>query len=460
MEPLLVIEATETLRRQLAAELAKEYTVLQGADFTQAMELFHKHNPKVVTLDLGLPPDAEGNSEGFRCLQWMLGSQPETKVVVLTGSGDWEMAHRALRFGAYDFYHKPVNLAELQSVIRRAFQLINVEDERRSLQETLERRGLGLEGIVGQCAAMQRVYCAAQMVAASDVPVALVGEMGTGKELVARTIKSLSSRADGPFVPIQCAVSNKDQLGDELFGSEVAQGVGCSVLPGKIEHANRGTLFLSEPAELPQHLQVKLLRLLLERKVQRMGGTREIEVDTRIVCAASQDLSQAMRAGLLLEELYYRLSVITLELPPLRTRGEDIMLLAHLFLRRFAHVCNSRVRGFSPEAVAALEAHGWPGNVGELEGRVQRGVILSEGPFLEPAALGLAVEAVREEAPPARSLSLREARDRAERRVISAAVDSSRGNLAKASELLDVSRSTLYDLLKKHGLFNPGGARQ
>lgn len=459
MDTLLVIEATETLRRELAEALGTEYIVLQGADFNQAMEQFHRHNPKVVALDLGLPPDPEGTAEGFRCLQWMLGSQPETKVVVLTGNGDWETAHRALRFGAYDFYHKPVNLDELKSVIKRAFQLINLEEERRRLQETLDRRGQGLEGIVGQCAAMQRVYSAAQMVSASDVPVLITGELGTGKELVARTIKSLSARGDGPFVPIQCAVTNKDQLGSELFGAECGAGVGVAVLPGKIEHAAQGTLFINEPAELPQHLQVKLLRVLQERKLQRVGGTRDMDTDCRIICASRENLSHAVRAGLLLEELYYRLSVITLELPPLRTRGQDIMLLAHLFLRRFAQACNGRVRGFTPEAVAALEGHSWPGNVGELEGRVQRGVILSEGPFLEPAVLGLGVEPVRDDVAASRSLSLREARDRAERTVISAAVDSSRGNLAKASELLDVSRSTLYDLLKKHGLFNPGGSR-
>jgi len=460
METLLVIESVDSLRLRLAEELGNEYNVLQGRDFIQAMDLFHRYQPKVVALDLELPSESEGNAEGFRCLQWMLGSQPDTKVVVLTGNGDWETAHRALRFGAYDFYHKPVNLNELRSVIQRAFQLLEVEEERRRLQETLDRRGVGLEGVVGQCAAMQRIYSAAQMVAASDVPVVITGETGTGKELVARTIKALSSRAEGPFVPVQCAVGNQDQLANEVFGSEVGEGIAVSVVPGKIEHAAHGTLFLNEPAQLPQYLQARLLRLLQERKLLRMGGRRDLDMDIRLICATREDLGQAMREGRLLEELYYRLSVVTLELPPLRSRGEDIMLLAHLFLRRYAQACNSRVRGFTPEAVTVIESHNWPGNVGELEGRVQRGVILSEGPFLEPSALGLAGEAVRGGPAAARSLSLREARDRAELTVISAAVDSSRGNLARASELLDVSRSTLYDLLKKHGLFNPGGTRQ
>jgi two-component system, NtrC family, response regulator len=457
MEMLLVVADREITNHQLVAELAQDYTILQGANFAQAQDQFRKFAPKVVALDLGLPSDPEGDSEGFRCLQWMLSSQPDTKVVVLTGNGDRETAHRALRCGAYDFYQKPVNLAELKIVIRRAFQLSGVEEERRRLKETLERRGLGLEGIVGQCPAMQRVFSAVRMVAASDVPVLITGESGTGKELVARTIKSLSARADGPFVPVACGAIDQDLLECELFGPEPGARSGAvDSVPGKIEQARKGTLFLDEPAELPQRLQLRLLRFLQERKLPGSGGG-EGGIDTRVICATGAEVAQALRAGVMLEELYYRISVITLELPPLRARGEDIMLLAHLFLRRFAQACNAKVRGFSPAAVCALESHTWPGNVRELEGRVQRGVIMNEGPFLEPEALGFSgAPALREEPVPAPSLTLREARDRVERKVISAAVDSSRGNLAKASELLEVSRSTLYDLLKKHGLFHSG----
>jgi len=452
MESLLVVEGFETLRNQLIEELAKDYSIIPGVDYAQAIAQFQKFVPRVVTLDLGL-----SDPEGFYCLQWMLARQPDTKVVVLTGNGDRETAHRALHCGAYDFYQKPVNLAELKLVIRRAFQLSGLEEERRRLKETLERRGMGLEGIVGQCAAMQRVFSAVQMVAASDVPVLITGEAGTGKELVARTIKSLSSRADAPFVPFKCGAVPKALLERELFGLEQGEASGgqCPV-PGKIEHAGKGTLFLDEPAQLPHQLQLRLLRFLPASKLPRAQGAGELEEDLRIICASSGDPAQAMRGGDLLEELYYRTSVITLELPPLRSRGEDIMLLAHLFLRRFAQACNVRARGFSTAAISALESHAWPGNVRELEGRVQRGVIMSDGPFLEPGALGFSEEATLGEVPPPRNLTLREARDRVERKAIGAAVHASRGNLAKASELLDVSRSTLYDLLKKHGLFNAG----
>jgi two-component system, NtrC family, response regulator len=458
MEKLLVVEAAAAILNQLTGELGKDYTILQGADYAQAIDLFRKFDPKVVTLDLGLAPDPEGSSEGFRCLQWMLASKPDTKVVVLTGNGDWETAHRALRCGAYDFYQKPVNTAELKIVLRRAFQLSGLEEERRRLQETLERRGFGLESIVGQCAAMQRIFSAVQMVAASDVPVLITGESGTGKELVARTIKSLSARADGPFIPVKCSGAARDLLESELFGSvSTAFDGALSTVPGKIEHARKGTLFLEEPAKLPNALQARLLSLLQEKGSQRGGGGGPDGIDIRIICAAGVDLGQAMRAGQLLEDLYYRISVITLELPPLRARGEDIMLLAHLFLRRFAQACNAKARGFSPAAVAALESHTWPGNVRELEGRLQRGVIMSNGPLLEPRELGFGAAGMqRDESQATCHVTLREARDQAERKVISAAVASSRGNLAKASELLDVSRSTLYDLLKKHGLYNAG----
>jgi len=457
MKNLLIIDDTEAIRNQLCGELGNDYTVLQGADYEQAKEQFLKFSPKVVTLDLGLASHP-GDSEAFRCLEWMLASQPDTKVVVLTGSGDRESAHRALRCGAYDFYQKPVNSAELKLVIRRAFQSSGLEEERRQLRETLEERGRGVEGIVGQCGAMQRLFAAVQMVAASDVPVLITGESGTGKELVARTIKSLGSRANAPFVPIKCGAIAKEQLDFELFGWE--PGAGCarlSPVPGKIEHARKGTLFLDEPAEMPHQLQLRLLSFLQEKRLPKLGSAEGVEIDTRLICATSAELAQAMRAGQLLEDLYYRISVITLELPPLRARGDDIMLLAHLFLRRYTQACSGKARGFSAAAVACLESHPWPGNVRELEGRVQRGVIMSDGPLLEPRELGLSgEETAREESAPTRTPTLKEARDRVERKVISAAVGASGGNLVKASELLEVSRSTLYDLLKKHGLFHSG----
>lgn len=334
-----------------------------------------------------------------------------------------------------------------------------LEEERCWLQEALERRGEGVERIVGQCAGMHQVLVDLQRAAPSDVPVLITGESGTGRELVARTIGSLSTRAAGPFVTINCGATPEQLLESELFGVE--RGADRPV-PGKIECAEGGTLFLDELGRLPHQLQVRLLRFLHEGKLQRAGGKEEVEADTRVICATTTDLVHALGEGQLRDDLYYAIAVITLELPPLRARGEDIMLLAHYFLKRHAPAGNGKVvKGFTPAAISVMESHAWPGNVRELENRVQRGMVMTDAPLLKPEALGFSgTEPVRELHPPAQKLSLKEARDRVERGMICAAVDSSRGNMAKASELLGVSRPTLYDLLKKHGLFKQGAARQ
>ena len=456
MEKLLVIEDAENTRALLAEELGKEYLILQGADFARAMDQFQRFAPKVVTLNLNVAPDEGEDASGFSCLQRMLARHPETKVVAVVENGDRELAHRALRCGAYDCYQKPIEVAELRLVIRRAFHLSGLEEEQRRLKDALERRGQGLAGLVGQCPAMQRVFSALRMVAASDVPVLIAGESGTGKELLARTVRSLGARADGPFLPMKCDAVAGELLEGELFGwGPGAHGEATN--PGKIEQGGKGTLYLDEPAGLPHNLQLRLLRVLEQSEQPGMAGTGDAEHRPRVICASATRPLHAVRAGVLLEELYHRISVVTLELPPLRERGEDILLLAQLFLRRFVQACHGNARGFTPAAISALKSHPWPGNVRELEGRVQRGVIMSEGPLLEPSALGFCgSEAVWVNPVAARTQSLREARDQVERKVISAAITASRGNLLRASELLEVSRSTLYDLLKKHGLFSPG----
>jgi two-component system, NtrC family, response regulator len=455
MEKLLLVDDAERLPAKLTAELQNDYILLQVSDYAQALEQFPRFAPQVVMLDLGLPSGSEGGSLGFCCLQRMLAGEPDTKVVVVTGEGDRETGHRALRCGAYDFHQKPVNPAELKVVIRRAFQLRGAEEEQRQLQKTLERREAGLEGIVGQCAAMQRVFSAVKMVAACDVAVLITGESGTGKELLARSIASLGSRAEGPFVPVKCDSLAKDQLDGELFGSEADPGRGVQgTVPGKIALARKGTLFLDEPTELPHPLQLRLLHLMQDGLFKEDRRAGDGEIDVRIICAARAKWVQAMRRGELIEELYHKLAVVALELPPLRARGEDIMLLAHLFLRRFARACNNKARGFSPAAVCALESHAWPGNVRELESRVQRGVILSDGPWLEPGALGFTGTGRGVLHRLDSHLSLKAARVQVERKVLNAALVASGGNLVRAAELLNISRSTLYDLLKKHGLFH------
>jgi two-component system, NtrC family, response regulator len=456
MEKLLLMDVAETFPAQFTAELQKEYNVLQVADYTSVVAQCSRFEPNVILFDLGSSPGSEDGAAGFHCLQLLLAVQPDSKVVVVMGEGDRETAQKALRCGAYDYYLKPVHLIELMVVIRRAFRLSEAEQEQLRLETTLARREPGLDGIVGQCSSMQRIFSAVRMVAASDVAVLITGESGTGKELLARTIKSLSARSRGPFVPVKCDSIAKDLLDCELFGREPEAGPGAKgPVPGKLEQAGKGIIFLDEPAELPLQLQLRLLQALREGVTTRVGGTEIFAIDARIICAASARRVPAMRAGGLLKDLYARIAVDTLELPPLRARGEDIMLLAHLFLRRFAQACNSKARGFSPAAVCALESHPWPGNVRELEGRVQRGVVMSDGPLLEPGALGLSGAGTGALLSlPGGKLSLREARIQVERKVISMALAASRGNLVKASELLGISRSTLYDLLKRHGLFH------
>jgi two-component system NtrC family response regulator len=450
MEKLLLVDDHERLPAKLTAELQNDYILLQVANYAQALEQFPRFAPQVVMLDLG-PPGTESGSQGFCYLQRILAGQPDTKVVVVTGEGDRETGHRALRCGAYDFHQKPVNSAELKVVIQRAFQLRKAEEEQRRLQKTLERREAGLEGIVGQCTAMQRVFSSVKMVAASDIAVLITGESGTGKELLARSIASLGARGEGPFVPVKCDSVGKDQLYCELFGSEADLGRRIS---GKIALAEKGTLYLDEPAELPHPLQLRLLHLLQEGTLKEGGDALGVGIDARIICAVRAKRVEALRRGEIIEELYHKIAVVTLELPPLRERGEDIMLLAHLFLKKFAEACNCKARGFSGAAVCALESHAWPGNVRELESRVQRGVIMSDGPFLEPGSLGFSGSGRGVLHHLDSHLSLRAARVQVEKKVLKGAIAASKGNLVRAAELLDISRSTLYDLLKKHGLFH------
>jgi len=318
-----------------------------------------------------------------------------------------------------------------------------------------------LAGLVGECAAMQYVFDVVQRVAASELPVLITGENGTGKEQIARCINALSLRAGGPFVPVICGAVPKPQLEAELFGVERGVGTGGAAagpVTGKIESARNGTLFLDEVSELPQLLQVKLLRFLQDGKLQKVGTREEVEVDARIVCASSRDLAQAMRDGALREDLYYKIGAITVELPPLRARGKDIMLLAHHFLKRWGAACQRKVRGFTSAAVSLMESHSWPGNIPELEHRVQRGVLMTDAPLLKPEALGFVRdEPARELTCSAPKLTLKEARDQVEKGLVVAALDASAGNLVKASQQLGVSRPTLYDLMKKHGLGKVGG---
>lgn len=454
MEKLLIIDDNEEIRKQLKWGLGKDYSLLLAKNANEAVSVFKKNRPKVVTLDLGLPPKPEVPDEGFKCLDEMLRLQATTKVIVITGNDDRENALRAVQSGAYDYYQKPVDLKELKVIIDRALHLYNIEEENRSLHSVLESKG-GLEGMVGQCPEMLQVFSTIRKIASSDVPVLVVGESGTGKELVAQAVHAMSLKKEGPFVPINCGAIPENLLESELFGHEKGAFTGAHTqVQGKFEYANGGTLFLDEIGELPASLQVKLLRFLQEKSVQRVGGREDIHVDSRIIAATNIDISKAITEGRFREDLYYRIGVITINIPPLRERQGDIMLLSTLFLRRFSEELGKKLKGFAPSSIELLESYDWPGNVRELENRIQRAVIMSESTLIEPHDLAFSEVQNGRRDVPLYGVTLREARDRVEREKILYAVNKHGGNIARAAKELGISRPTLYDLAKKHGLNN------
>lgn len=453
MEKLLIVDDNSDIRKQLKWGLSKEYDVILASDGKEAISLFKRHNPKVITLDLGLPPDENGTEEGFRTLEAILTQVPASKVIVITGNDARNNALRAVQLGAYDFYQKPIDIDELRVIINRAFHLLAIEAENSRLQTALENKTGGFAGIIGICPTMLQVFTTIRKVASSDIAVFVTGESGTGKELVARALHSMSLRKDGPFIPINCGAIPENLLESELFGSEKGAFTGSHIrVQGKAEYAHKGTLFLDEIGELPGSLQVKLLRFLQEKVLQRVGGREDIAVDARIISATNIDISKAIAEGSFREDLYYRIAVISINLPPLRERGDDIMLLANLFLKRSSEEFNKKVKGFSSVSTNLLKTYKWPGNVRELENRVQRAVIMSDSLLLEPGDLGFSEMPARQQFPLSEVVTLKDARYRVEREMIISTLERQEGNIAKAAEILGVSRPTLYDLIKKYGL--------
>jgi two-component system NtrC family response regulator len=453
MENILIVDDNPDIRQQLKWGLCEQYEILLAGDASQGVTAFKKHQPTVVILDLGLPPHEDSSVEGFRCLAEMLDLNPNTKIIMLTGNSERENVLQAIQMGAYDFYPKPPVLNELKVIIGRAFHLANIEEQNRALQRSLELKSTVAGGIIGQCAEMQMVYTTIKKVASSDVPILITGESGTGKELVARAIQEASLRKNGPFIPINCGAIPENLLESEFFGHEKGAFTGAhTMVQGKLQYAHKGSLFLDEIGELPVNLQVKLLRFFQEGTIQRVGGREDIVVDTRTICATNVDIAKAINEGKFREDLYYRIGVITIALPPLRERGDDILLLAHFYLRLFNNEHKKRVRRFGAAAINFLKSYEWPGNVRELRNRVQRAVIMSDSSAIEPADLGCDSNLSTHPETSQGIMTLRDARDRAEREVVSATIERQRGNIVKAAEELEISRPTLYDLMKKHSL--------
>jgi two-component system NtrC family response regulator len=446
-ERLLVVEDEEAIARQLKWALAEDYDVLWAGDGDQALPLLRSERPAVMTLDLGLPPEPEGSSVGLQVLQQALTTLPAVKVIIITGNADRANALAAVGLGAYDYYQKPIDAEELKVILRRAFNISRLERENLALQQRLAE-GDRLESLVAASSQMQEVFTLVRRVASSEVPVLVEGESGTGKELVARAIHSLSPRRAKPFVVINCGAIPENLLESELFGHEKGAFTGAHIQrQGKVEFAQGGTLFLDEIGELSLALQVKLLRFLQEQTIERVGGRQAIQVDARVVAATNKDLNQAVAEGTFREDLYYRLGVVTIKVPPLRDRGEDMLVLARHFLATQPRSKGEPPRQLSQEAVSAVFAHPWPGNVRELENRIKRALIMADGPLIGPADLDLV--------PPVQGpegLSLKEARERAEIKTIRLALIKHGGNVTHAAAELGVSRPTLHDLIKRYGL--------
>jgi len=442
---LLVVEDDEGLQRQL--KWAYEgYRVVPAGDRRSAIEALRLHEPAVVTLDLGLPPDPDGTEEGFATLEEILRLKPDTKVIVATGHGARESALKAIGMGAYDFYKKPVDIDELGLIVARAFHLHEIEDENRRLETGAASTVLG--SIVTAAPEMLKVGKTIERVASADVSVMLLGASGTGKELLARAVHEKSGRK-GQFIAINCAAIPENLLEAELFGYERGAFTGAvKSNVGKIELAEAGTLFLDEVGDIPLPLQVKLLRFLQERVVERIGGRQPIAVDTRIVCATHQDLEAMIADGRFREDLYYRLAEIVVKIPSLAERSGDAVLLARHFVNRFGRELNAAVQSLSLEAIGAIDTYGWPGNVRELENRIKRAVIMAEGKSLTAEDLDLPGASDDEPLP----INLRAAREVADRKAIRQAMSRTDNNISGAAKLLGVSRPTLYDLLKQYRL--------
>jgi two-component system NtrC family response regulator len=443
---LLIVDDDEEIREQLRWALEDTYTVHLAGSSREALACMKRERPPLVTLDLGLPPRPDEAVEGLALLEALLSVDRLTKVVVLTGNNERANALQAIQLGAYDFMQKPVHLETLKLILSRAAYVSQLEqDTRRLHQQAIQE---GFQGLIGTSAPMQRLFETVRRVAVSDLAVLIVGESGTGKELVARAVHHESPRRSGPFIAINCGAIPDNLLESELFGHEKGAFTGAHLQrKGRIELAQGGTLFLDEIGELPLSLQVKMLRFLQEQQIERVGGRESIAVDTRIVAATNMNLMEALELGTFRKDLFYRLSVVPLQVPPLRDREEDSVFLAQAFVLRYRDQLNVRVVGLSEEARAAIRAYSWPGNVRELENRIKRAVVMAHGTTLQPVDLELSAAP----APPA-YLTLREARSQFEKNLIRQALARTNGNVTRAAEELGISRQALHESMHKYGL--------
>lgn len=444
-DTILVVDDDLGIQKQLKWSFSG-FNVVFAEDRSSAIAQLRRFEPKVITLDLGLPPDPANASEGLKALEEILALAPRTKVIVVTGNNDKENALRAVDLGAYDFYQKPIDSDTIQLLVNRALNLANLEEENRVLARAKPAMGR----IIGNSDAIQAVMRKAEKIAQTDISVLLLGESGTGKEVFARSIHEHSPRKDKPFVAINCASIPENLLESELFGYEKGAFTGANkTTVGKIETAQGGTLFLDEIGDMPIGLQAKMLRFLQERVIERVGGRNEIPVDIRVICATHRNIPQMVEQETFREDLFYRVGEIPINIPPLRERDQDIILLARTFLNQYREEFNAKAKSFSDDAIQAMLAHKWPGNIREMQNKLKSAVIMAEGAVVQADDLGLFASSSSKEP---EILNLREVREAAESRAIRRAYQAADKNMSKTAEALGVTRPTLYSLIDKYNL--------
>ncbi len=453
-DKILIIEDEEDIATQLKWALSKDYDVVVAHDSGSAHEKLKKERPGVITLDLGLPPKPCEAEVGLRLLEDIMKTDPLTKIVVITGNTDKDNALKAIQMGAYDYYCKPISIDELKVILRRAFHIQRIEQENIELRKEVLEDG-HLENLIGTSPNMRDIFSMVTKVATTDFPVLIQGESGTGKEVIARLIHLKSNRGKNPFIVINCGAIPETLLEGELFGHEKGSFTGAHIQrKGKLEFAQKGTVFLDEIGELTLALQVKLLRFLQEHTIERVGGREPIELDVRIMAATNVDLNKAVQKGAFREDLYYRLNTLNIELPPLRDRGEDILLLAKFFLNQYTRDTGNRPMNFSEEAMDAIYQYNWPGNIRELQNKIKRAIIIAEGPYLLPKDLGFEVNShfIRHRIMPLGGFNLKKAKEMLEKEAVIMSLIRNNYNLSQTATELGMSRPNLYNLIEKYGI--------
>ncbi len=442
---LLVVDDDENIRTQMKWALLEDYDVFLATDGEEALNVMVKKKPSLVTLDLGLPPSPEDITEGLKLLGQFLQLDPTLKVVVVTGSPERSAALKAISLGAHDFFTKPIDIDELKAILKRAYYVHSLEIEYRDLQKKVREKSFN--EIIGSCPKMLDVFNDIRKIATTDVSALITGASGTGKELVARALHRQSERRDKPFVAINCGAIPENLMESELFGHEKGSFTGAhTTRKGKFEVANKGVIFLDEIGELPLALQVKILRFLQDHKIERVGGRKMIDVDVRVIAATNKNLKKLVSKELFRDDLYYRLAVVNINLPPLVERGDDISILAKSFLNQYS-ISNDAPKQFSEEAMENIIMYQWPGNVRELENRVRRAITLADGPSITSKDLGLVSAET-----PGMGLNLKAARVALDKKYIKLAVLKHDGNISKAADELGLSRPTLHQLMKRHSI--------